>query len=111
MHEHYTPEQLKQFEQLAQEVPLEERQAVEQGWTALLAEVRAKRDLDPASPRARELAERWDQLMEATRRGFRGNQALWDAIGENYRQGRFQGFEGAPRAEDLAFIERVKRAR
>jgi hypothetical protein len=111
MQERYTPEQLSEFEQLAREVPPEERQAVEQGWTALLAELRANRDLDPASPQARKLAERWDQLTEATRRGFRDNQALWDTVGENYRQGRFEGFEGAPQAEDFAFIERVKRTR
>jgi hypothetical protein len=111
MQERYTDEQRRQFEQLAQELTVEERRAVEQGWSALLAELRANHDLDPASPRARELAERWDRLTEATRRGFGDHQALWDAVGEHYRQGRFEGFAGAPQAEDFAFIERVKRAR
>jgi DNA-binding transcriptional MerR regulator len=111
MEAHYTPEQMKQFEELGRQVPIEERRAVEEGWTALLAELRASRDLDPASPQARELADRWDRLTEAVVAGFRDNPALLDAVAENYRQGRFEGDERAPQAEDFAFIERVKQAR
>ena len=111
MESYYTSEQLRQFEELRKQVPPEEIRAVEEGWTALLAEVRANRHLDPASPRAQELAERWDQLTEATMRGFRGNQELLDAIGENYRQGRFAGFEGAPQPEDFTFMAKVNEAR
>jgi MerR family transcriptional regulator, thiopeptide resistance regulator len=111
MKAYYTPEQLKRFEELAKEVPVEERQAIEQGWTALLAELRANRDLDPASPSAQALAERWNQLSQAVAEGFRGNPDLWEAIGDNYRHGRFDGVEGAPQAEDFAFIARVNEAR
>ena len=111
MESYYTPEQMKQFEELGRQVPPEERRAVEQGWTALLAEVRANRHLDPASPEAQALAERWDQLTQATIRGFRGNQELLDAIGENYRRGAFVGVEGAPQPDDFAFIEKVNQAR
>ena len=111
MQEYYTPEQMQQFEELRNQVPPEEIQAVEQGWTALLAELRANRDLDPASPKAQALAERWDQLTQAVVDGFRGNQELLDAVAENYRQDRFVGVEGAPQPEDFAFIERVKEAR
>lgn len=113
MNEYYTPDQMKQFEELGMQVPLEERQQIEQGWTALLAEVRANRHLDPASPEAQALAERWDQLTEATSRPYQehGYQDLWAAIGENYRQGNFTGLEGAPQSEDFAFIEKVKAAR
>ena len=111
MHEYYTPEQMKQFEELRTQVPTAEREAIEQGWTALLAEVRANRDLDPASPEARVLADRWEQLTEATARGFETTPELWKAIGENYRQGRFANDERAPKAEDFAFIARVNQAR
>lgn len=111
MHKHYTPEQMQQFDELRQEVSPEEIAAIEQGWTALLAEVRAHRDLDPASPKARELADRWDALTEATMRHYRSRPELAQAIAENYRQGRFEGNERAPQAADFAFIERVKQAR
>src|SRR5207302_456210 len=108
---YYTPEQMKQFEELRQQVPPDEIRAVEEGWTALLADVRANRDLDPASPEAQELADRWDKLTEAVVQGFRGNQDLLGAIGENYRRDAFRDVEGAPHAEDFAFIERIKQAR
>jgi MerR family transcriptional regulator, thiopeptide resistance regulator len=111
MHEYYTPEQMRQFEELRNQVPAEEIQAIEQGWTALLAELRANRDLDPASPKAQDLADRWDRLTQAVVDGYRGNQELLDAIGDNYRQGRFADVEGAPQPEDFAFIAKVKEAR
>lgn len=111
MEQYYTPEQLKQFEELRKQVPAEERQAVEQGWTALLADLRANRHLDPASPDAQALGERWDQLSQATMASYRSHQELWAAIGENYRQGRFVDVEGAPQPDDFAFITRVHEAR
>ncbi len=111
MNEYYTPEQMRQFEELRRQVPEEERRAVEQGWTELLADVRANRHLDPASPRAQALADRWNQLQEATQRGFQSRPELWEVIGENYRQGRFVGDERVPQPEDFAFIQRVNEAR
>jgi hypothetical protein len=43
-------------------------------------------------------------------RGYQGLPELKQAIADNYKQGRFEGHEGAPQAADLAFIERVKAA-
>lgn len=111
MESYYTPEQLKQFEELREQVPAAERQAIEQGWAALLAEVRANHQLDPTDPKAQELADRWQALTEATLAGFRGKPELLGAIEENYRQDRFAEVDGTPRSEDFAFIERVKEAR
>jgi DNA-binding transcriptional MerR regulator len=107
----YTPEQWKQFEELASQVSPDKIRAVEEGWTALLAEVRAKRDLDPASPDAQELARRWDELHERTMRSYEGFPDLKQAIADNYKKGVFEGFLLAPQATDRAFIERVKAAR
>ncbi len=55
MDAYYTPEQMTRFEEARQATPAEEIDAVEQGWTTLLAEIRAARaaDLDPASAEAR----------------------------------------------------------
>jgi DNA-binding transcriptional MerR regulator len=107
----YTPEQIKQFQEAGAQVGPEEIKAVEEGWATLLGEVRANRDLDPASPQAQDLARRWDELLARTMRGFQPFPELKEAIADNYRQGRFEGFEGAPQAADFAFIERVKAAR
>jgi DNA-binding transcriptional MerR regulator len=107
----YTPEQMKRFEEVARQVGPEEIRAVQEGWTALLAEVRANRDLDPASPEAQALARRWDQLTERTMRGYEAFPDVKQAIADNYKQGKFEGFDLAPQAADRAFIERVKAAR
>jgi DNA-binding transcriptional MerR regulator len=111
MEKHYTPEQMKQFAEVGKLVGPEEIKAIEEAWTALLPEVRANRDLDPASPQAQALAQRWDELTERTMRGYQGFPELKQAIADNYKQGKFEGFEGAPQAADFAFIERVKAAR
>lgn len=107
----YTPEQRKQFEEVGKQVGTEEIRAVEEAWTALLAEVRANRDLDPASPRAQTLGQRWDELTERTMRGYQAFPELKEAIADNYKQGRFEGHALAPQAADFAFLERVKAAR
>jgi DNA-binding transcriptional MerR regulator len=107
----YTPEQVKQFAEIAQQVGPEEIRAVEQAWLVLMAEVRANRDLDPASPHAQALGRRWEELTERTMRGYQAYPEVKQAIEENYKQGRFEGHGLAPQAADFAFIERVKAAR
>ena len=107
----YTPEQMKQFAELREATPQEEMAAVEEGWTALLAEVRATLDLDPPTPQARALAERWEALTERTTRHYQQHPELLEAIRANYERGAFEGFDRAPQAADFAFIERVKAAR
>ena len=67
--------------------------------------------LDPASPPAQDLARRWDELTERTMRGYQAFPELKQAIADNYQQGKFEGFAGAPQAADMAFIEKVKAAR
>jgi DNA-binding transcriptional MerR regulator len=107
----YTPEQMQQFAEAAKQFDPAEIRAVEEAWTALLAEVRANRDLDPASPEAQALGRRWEELTERTMRGYEQFPELKQAIADNYKQGKFEGFQLAPQAADFAFIERVKAAR
>ena len=111
MEAYYTPEQLKQFEDMRRATPPEAIEAIEQGWTALLAEIRAARaaDLDPASDEAAALADRWTELRRRTIHHFPDD--LRDAIKGNYERGAFEGNERAPQAADFAFIERVEAAR
>jgi hypothetical protein len=105
----YTPEQIKQFDEVAKQIGTEEIRAIEAAWTALLAEVRANRDADPASPQAQALAQRWEELTERTMRCYPPE--LKQAIEDNYKQGRFEGHGLAPQLAEFAFIERVKAAR
>jgi DNA-binding transcriptional MerR regulator len=107
----YTPEQMKHCDQVAKQVGADEIRAVEDAWTALLAEVRANRDRDPASPEAQVLLERWEKLTERTMAGYQAHPELKQAIADNYKQGRFEGLDRAPQAADFAFIERAKAAR
>lgn len=102
----------KLIEELGKEVTPEEIAAVERGWTELLTEIRANRDLDPASPRAQALAERWNALMQQTfPPTFAGRQELMEGIAANYRAGKHASVEGAPTPEDFAFIAKVNAAR
>jgi DNA-binding transcriptional MerR regulator len=107
----YTTEQMKQFAEVGKLVGPEEIQAIETAWTALLTEVRASLDLDPASPQAQALVERWDELGMRTMQGYRQFPELKQAIQDNYAQGKFEGHAHAPQAADFAFIQRVKTAR
>lgn len=107
----YTPEQMRQFAEVAAATPPEEIAAIEQEWTVLLAKIRASRDLDPASPAAQALGERWETLTARTMRGYEQAPELREAISANYDRGAFAGDERAPQAADFAFIERIKAAR
>lgn len=111
MSELFTPEQLQQFAELAERTPAEEMAAIQDGWSALLPEVRASYDLDPASPEALALAERWDALTARTMRAYESSPELVTALRENYAKGAFEGNTGAPQAADFAFLERIRAAR
>ena len=111
MNDLFTPEQLQQFAELAERTPAEEIAAIQDGWSALLAEVRASYELDPASPEAQALAERWDALTARTVRSYESTPELVEALRENYAKGAFEGNANAPQAADFAFLERVRAAR
>src|SRR5215210_6070773 len=111
MDAYYTPQQMTRFEEACRATPQEEIEAIEEGWAALLAEIRAARaaDLDPASAEARALADRWVELSRRTIQHFPDD--LRDAIKANYEQGSFEGHDRAPQAADFAFIARIEAAR
>ncbi len=112
MSEYYSQEELtRRMQEVSKDIPAEEMGAVEQAWPPLLAEIRANRDLDPASEQARALADRWAALTERTMRGFQGDPKIGATIADNYRHNRYAAIEGAPTPEDFAFIQRVHEAR
>ncbi len=111
MEKYYTPEQMKQFEELGNEIGPDVIKSVEDRWTELMAEVRANQHLDPASPEARDLADRWNAMTEETMAYYRAYPELVEAMRANYASGVFEQTKHAPHAEDLAFIQRVNDAR
>jgi MerR family transcriptional regulator, thiopeptide resistance regulator len=111
MEAHYTPEQMKQFAAVGEAVGAEEIEAIQQEWTALLAEIRANYDLDPASAEAQALGARAEALKARTLRGYEGFPELKEAIRTNYEKGVFEGDERALQKADSDFLERVKAAR
>ncbi|MDQ3779571.1 MAG: MerR family transcriptional regulator [Chloroflexota bacterium] len=111
MERYYTPQQMQQFHELGEQVGQAEIKAIETAWTELMAEVRANSHLDPASPEARALADRWDALYERTMAPYEAYPDLKAAIGTKYEEGVFAGHDHAPQAAEFDFIERVKAAR
>lgn len=108
---YYSPEEMARFAAVGEKVSAEEIHEIESAWTDLLAEVRARGDLDPASPAAQRLADRWDALTTRTMAGYQQHPELQAAIARNYEAGNFEGFDRAPQAADMAFIEQAKAAR
>ena len=112
MSEYYTPDEMqRRFAALGQQVPAEEIRRIEEDWAALLGDVRANRGLDPASPAARELADRWNALTESTMQWYRGDPKLVATMRRNYEQDAYRDVPQAPTREDFAFIARVNQAR
>lgn len=111
MSELFTPEQLRQFAELAERTPAEEMTAIQDGWSSLLADVRVNYGLDPASPEAQALADRWDALTARTMRAYESTPELVEALRANYAKGAFEGNTHAPQAADFAFLERIRAAR
>lgn len=109
--EYYTPEQMQQFQELGDKIGPETIRSVEERWTALLAEVREKRHLNPTSDEARDLADRWNALTAETMAYYDETPELKTAIKENYDKGAFENQPGAPGSEDFAFIQKVNEAR
>jgi hypothetical protein len=107
----FTPEQMQQFAELAERTPAEEMAAIQDGWSALLPDVRASYGLDPVSPEAQALADRWDALTTRTMRAYESTPELAEALRANYAKGAFEGNTNAPQAADFAFLERVRAAR
>ncbi|HKV83543.1 MAG TPA: MerR family transcriptional regulator [Ktedonobacterales bacterium] len=111
MSDYYTPDQLKQrFAEVGAQTSPEEIRAVESGWSALLKEVRANSGLDPASPQARELLRRWDELTATTIKGYRDDPKMIATLQRNYNEGVYADNPDAPTQADLAFIASARAA-
>ncbi|HET8522116.1 MAG TPA: MerR family transcriptional regulator [Thermomicrobiales bacterium] len=111
MSERFSPELMKQFDELGQQLGQEAIKEIEDEWTALIADVRANRGLDPASAEARALADRWNTLNDRLADAYKDYPELWQAIGDNYQENAYADVPEAPQPEDFAFIQRINEAR
>jgi DNA-binding transcriptional MerR regulator len=112
MSDYYNPEEMKKiFDEIGTKVTPDEIKQVEEQWTVLLREVRANRDLDPASPQAQALADRWDAMTKTTFASYPDDPKMRATLANNYQTGAYASNPDAPTMEDFAFIERVKKAR
>ena len=104
---------MKRFEELGVQLRPGERAEIERDWTALMNEVKANLHLDPASPQAVALADRWKKMTERTYASYRdrGFEDLWQAVGEKYKENAYADNPHAPGPELFAFIQKVNAAR
>ncbi len=109
--QHYTPEQLEQLSARKQQVGAERMAEVEQAWRDLINTVRHEQQqgTDPASPRMRELAARWQVLIDE----FTGGDGKLQAAAASYNRdnpetAQQHGFDLD--AELMAYVGRAMQA-
>ena len=85
MEKYYTKEQLDQLANRREELGAEEIQRAERRWPELIAQVRHARDtgLDPNSGAVRDLADEWQELIEAFTGGDTG---ITESLGNAWKQ-------------------------
>ncbi len=70
---YYSPEDLEKLAHAREKLGTEGMEAAQRAWTTLIAEVEeAAKTEDPSSPRARELAKRWNDLIQQFTQGDPG---------------------------------------
>jgi DNA-binding transcriptional MerR regulator len=106
--EFYTPEEMKEFEELGQRLTPGQMKAYQKKWADLLEEVKKNLDKDPAGPVGQDLARRWQALFEEA---YGGHPKLARRIGEAYRQGAVPEEYRMISPEVWEFINRANAAR
>src|SRR5918999_5810707 len=111
MERYYTPEQLEQLGERAEELGEEGLTRAQDDWTRLIAEVEAERQAgtDPADPKLTPLVERWNALIEQFTGGDPGIRASLQKLYET--EGPEQASRGAVSAETMAYTKRAMDAR
>jgi DNA-binding transcriptional MerR regulator len=80
----YTPEEMKEFEEIGRGYTPEQLEAYQKKWAALIEEVKSNLGSDPTLPVGQDLARRWQALFDEA---YGGRPNLRKRIGEAYRSG------------------------
>lgn len=102
---------MKEFAAVGADYPPEAMKAYQDRWTALIDEVKANLDADPAGPVARDLARRWTELLDEA---YGGHPELKQKIGQAYQHAWKTGADFGGHMpfgpEVMDFIARTKKA-
>jgi DNA-binding transcriptional MerR regulator len=111
MERYYTPEQLEQLGERAEELGELGLARAQDDWTRLIAAVEAERQAgtDPADPRLTPLVERWNALIEQFTGGDPGIRASLQKLYET--EGPERASHGAVSAETMEYAQRAIAAR
>jgi len=107
----FTEADLKEFTEIGKNYDAEAMKAYQDKWTALIEEVKANLNADPAGPVAQDLARRWTEHLDAA---YGGHPELKQKIGQAYQQawktGETFGGQMPFGPEVMAFIAKAKKA-
>ena len=110
MEQYYTPEQLETLRERGRQLGEDGLKKSQDDWRALMAEVRAEMDAgtDPASPKVREMARRWADLV---RQFTGGDPGISSAVKQMWQQEEnIQGIDTAEMREMGAYIGKAMQA-
>jgi hypothetical protein len=102
----FTPEERKQFEEIGRRYTPAQMEAYQKQWADLISETEKNLTIDPAGPKAQDLARRYQALMDE---GYGDYPNLKKRIGEAYRADSIpQGYGPSPQV--WAFIKKALEA-
>jgi len=98
---------MAEFAEIGKKYTPEDMVAYQDRWAALIAEVKSKLELDPASPEAQDLGRRWSTLLNEA---YGGHPELKAKIAKAYQSGAVPQEHNMIAPEVWAFIKKVQAA-
>jgi hypothetical protein len=103
----FSEKDLAEFAEVGKNYTPEAMAAYQTRWAALIAEVKAKIGLDPASPEAQDLGRRWSALLNEA---YGGHPELKTKIAKAYSSGAIDKEHNMIAPEVWDFIKKVQAA-
>ena len=103
----FTEAEMKEFAEIGKKYTPEDMAAYQSRWAALIAEVKADLELDPAGDKAQDIGRRWQALLDEA---YGGHPALKSRIGQAYSTGAIDKDHNMIAPEVWAFIKKVHTA-
>ncbi|MCK7531971.1 MAG: TipAS antibiotic-recognition domain-containing protein [Marinilabiliales bacterium] len=103
----FSEKDMAEFAEIGKKYTPEDMVAYQNRWAALIAEVKSKLGLDPASPEAQDLGRRWSALLNEA---YGGHPELKAKIGKAYSSGAIDKEHNMIAPEVWVFIKKVHAA-